>query len=195
MDYRKAFDEPIDQYHYPKSVEAQIREQVALAMPTFKLTPTDQQTDFHGVDYFYELNNCTPLAVRCRFNRPLYAPEADITFRHAELPRIALGSYAALDLVLWFRRGQVVAGKAFDIPTLNKYARPPLVEREITWNPPRKPGDVTGFITVTIDETRKCRALLMEGDGRHYHKSWDGAYARIQRIIAELSKRKKDAFF
>jgi len=168
-------------YRYSRSLDAMVREQVSLALESmFHLAPTDVATDKQGQDYHYQVNHCCPLAVRCRFDRPVDAPDVDVTFRHTEPAMILRGTYAPLALFLWFQSGVCVAGRLVDV-----YAMPSLLEREITWN---VPPDKTGFVTVTFDELRAERALLRVGDGRHYGNEYLGALAALRRILNHWSK-------
>ena len=176
------------EYRYPRSLDAMIREQVSLALESmFHLAPTDVPTDKQGQDYLYTVNRCCPLAVRCRFDRPVDAPDVDVTFRNTEPTMILRGTYAPLALFLWFQSGVCVAGRLVDV-----YAMPSLLDREITWN---VPPDHTGFVAVTIDELKAERALLRSGDGRHYVNEYLGALQSLRRILDHWSKRTDGGFF
>ena len=174
-------------YRYSRSREAVIREQVSLALQSmFHLAATDTATDWQGQDYLYMVNRTCPLQLRCRDNRPVAAPDIDVTFRHTEPAMMAAGTYAPLALFLWFQSGVCVAGRLID-----PYKLPSLAAYPITWNKPEWPGDTRrrGFVSVPMAELQACRALLRRGDGRNYQNEFLGALEATRRILDRWSQR------
>ena len=118
--------------------------------------------DFGGVDATAIINQHLRLQIRCRFNRPVFSPEIDVTFRApSEWQMMAARTYAPAALFAWFKEEEMVAGHVVDIYRMAAEVRPALREREPTPN-----RDGSAFITVEIPELHKARSLLRHWDGQ-----------------------------
>lgn len=132
---------------------------MAIPLPRAVLKKATLQDDFGGVDALYTINGKCPLQIRCRFDRPAYAADMDISLRETEPSMIRRGTYAPLFLVVWLRKGYAVAGKLIDVYRMADGVNPPLEHREV--HPNRTPP---GYILVDVSELHDTRSLLRLGD-------------------------------
>ena len=147
-------------YDYSEQVLREVERMARLALPNGTvLKRATLEEDFGGVDGQLIANYHCPIQFRCRFNRPAYAADSDVTFRETEPAMMAASTYAPLALFLWFRDGYAEAGKLVDVYRMNGEIEPPFLFREV--HPNRDGG--RGFYVVTIAELHTTRALLMQG--------------------------------
>jgi hypothetical protein len=154
-------------YEYTQNVRHQIEKSVrqAIPIPRLTLTPAELGDDLKGVDAHYRVNQSCDLQIRCRFDRPAYAADSDVTFRHTEVSMIEQHTYAPLMLFLWFRQGFVVAGKLVDVYRMADNIEPDLRHRH--WEKNRR-GTPTYWTAVEVAELHKAGALLRQGDDDHW---------------------------
>jgi hypothetical protein len=170
----------VSRYGYSPATRAEIERAVRDAIPgRLRLTQASLQEDYGGVDLHYTLNGSCPLQVRCRFDRPAYAPDVDVTFRSTEPPMIEARTYAPLMLFLWFRNGHYVAGKLIDVYRMAERADPPLDAR-----PKRPNSDGTRWLAVGVGELHDARALLRQGDRDGWATACLGGAERLNRIVS-----------
>ena len=163
-------------YEYSASVQAEIEHMVRRAIPApVRLRKATLAEDFGGTDIHYMLNATCALQVRCRFNRPIWAADKDVTLRTTEPPMIAARTYAPLILFLWFREGYAKAGKLVD--TYQMAGKLDL-ERPSTPN-----GDGSSFIVITIGELVESSSLLRQGDDHDWAAACLGGNQRTLRIL------------
>jgi hypothetical protein len=142
--------------------------------------------DFGGVDVHYVVDHETPLALRCRFNRPAGAADSDITFRETEPRMIQAGTYAPLAVYFWFVDHHIVAGKCIDIYQMAEKLEPAFADREVCPNF----DDGPGFYSVPVSELHEARALLKLFDGTVWATAVLGGEQRITRILERRRKGK-----
>lgn len=173
-------------YDYDTDVRHEIERAVraAIPLPRVNLTRASLADDFGGIDAVYTVNQSCKLQLRCRFNRPAYAADSDVTFRTTEWRMIAADTYAPLMLFLWLRAGHVVAGRLVDVYRMADRITPTLKER-----PPTSNGDGTSFVVVTIAELQAAGALLRMGDDDHWIAGCLGGNVRTLRIIEATNAR------
>ena len=143
--------------------------------------------DFGGVDVHYVVDHNTPLALRCRFNRPAGSADCDITFRETEPPMIKARTYAPLAVFFWFVEHHIVAGKCIDIYQMADKLEPPLEDRAVCPNRDSGPG----FYSVPISELHQARALLKLFDGTVWATAVLGGEQRMTRILARCRQKQE----
>jgi len=175
----------LSRFQYSAQEWAEIEGMLRKALPprTRLRRPTAGE-DYGGIDGHWAMAGRCPVAIRIRRNRPGYAPFRDITFRDTEPARIAAGTYAPLELVLWFERGLAIAGKLIDVYPLAERADPPLHAR-----PVRRNRDGTGFLIVEDYELVRAHALLFQGDRDGFSPADLHSRQRIDTVIAAWADR------
>ena len=144
-------------YEYSTSVQNEIEHMIRRAIPApVRLRKATLAEDFGGTDIHYMISATCGIQVRCRFNRPIWAADRDITLRTTEPAMIAAETYAPLILFLWFRDGYAKAGKLVDTYRMGGALD---LQRSSTPN-----GDGSSFIVVTIGELVETGSLLRQGD-------------------------------
>jgi hypothetical protein len=146
-----------------REVERAIRD--AIPLPRISLKKASLEDDFGGVDFRYTVNQSCDVQVRCRFNRPAYAADTDVTFRHTEPAMIEARTYAPLMMFLWLRDQRAVAGRLVDVYRMAANIAPSLAQRQ--WIQNRR-GTRTYFTTVDMAELHASKALLRIGDDDHW---------------------------
>jgi hypothetical protein len=164
--------------HELKEIDHMAR--MAIPLPRVVLQKAPLQADFGGVDAVWMINGRCPLQIRCRFDRPAYAPERDISFRETEPAMIRRETYAPLFLVVWLRDEYAVQGKLVDVYRMAERIDPPLEQREVRPNRDGGPG----YILVNISELVDTRSLLRNGDRNGWVPFRTGGDVDAQRIIA-----------
>ena len=107
-------------YQYTEQVLREVKRMARLALPhSTIIQQATQAEDFGGADGQLIANYTCPIAFRCRFDRPAFAADSDVTFRETEPGMMAEGTYAPLALFLWFRDGYAEAGKLVDVYRMN----------------------------------------------------------------------------
>lgn len=154
------------------------------------LTLATRDEDVRGVDLHYKVDHALDLQVRCRFDRPAYASDSDVTFRDTEPAMIAAQTYAPVALFAWFSHERIVAAKLIDIYRMAAKITPPLRER-IAY-PNRDGGH--GFHVVEIGELHNARALLKMFDGSNWNTPILGGEARLNQILAASRKRREPVY-
>lgn len=150
----------MSRYEYGDQTIREVERMARLALPHGTVIQrATLEEDFGGVDGQLIANYHCPIQFRCRFNRPAYAADSDITFRDTEPMMMIRRTYAPLALFLWFRGGYAEAGKLVDVYRMDERLNPPLCLREV--NPNRDGGP--GFHVVTVSELHETGALLMLG--------------------------------
>jgi hypothetical protein len=146
-------------YVYTDDTQRELEHMVHCAIPvSARLSRATVTEDFGGVDVHYVLNGRCRLQTRCRFDRPAWAADQDITFRTTEPAMIRARTYAPLALFAWFREGRAYAGKLIDIYS--------MAERVELDRPATSNGDGTAFIVIRFSELFDAGAVLRLGD-RH----------------------------
>jgi hypothetical protein len=174
-------------YSYPPHIERQIGYvgSLAIGLPGITFSKATMAQDFGGIDAHYILDQRCPFQVRCRWDRPCYAPDVDVTFRLTEPPMIEAGTYAPLMLFLWFRDDVVEHGELIDVYRMYPELDPPLAARPPTQN---RHGTRSSWVTVTNVELFKAQALLRVGDDHQWAPVLNGGDKRVREIIA-LTRR------
>lgn len=149
--------------------------------PGIHLRPATKHEDFGGVDVRWIVAHDVPLQLRVRKDRPAYASDIDITFRHTEPAMIAARTYAPLAVFMWTVRGQIKAAKLVDVYHLAAHLDPPLRDRQIQLNW----DEESGFLSITIAELHQAGALLRIYDGTVWATACLGGEARLNRILEE----------
>jgi hypothetical protein len=168
-------------YDYDPQTWAEIEHMARKALPSgVRLKRAALEQDFAGVDCDYVVSDRCPLALRVRFDRPIYAADSDVTFRATEPAKMAAGTYAPLILFVWVNRGFAKAGKLVDVYRLHLRADPPLDVRATEAN-----GDGTSWLAVGIEELFATGALLRHGDRDGWAASCVGGNDRTRRIIEQ----------
>ena len=170
---------PTPNYEYDPETKKELERVTRKAFPpgiSLKCVPLDE--DFGGVDARYVVHHDCPLAFRVRRNRPAYASDEDITWRHTEPAMMKAGTYAPIAIFYWFNGLHIVAGWMVDVYHMVGKIDPPLGERPLTSN-----GDHTAFLTVSIGELHDGRALLKRWDGDTWSIQVLGGEARLLRIL------------
>lgn len=166
-------------YAYDDQTQREVGQMLRDALPGGTVLKAGLQEDFGGVDVHYVANYHCPIQVRCRFNRPAYAADIDVSFRSTEPTMIVEGTYAPLMLFLWFRDGYVQAGKLVDVYRMHDRISPMLAARPMQAN-----GDGTAFCTVSIAELHEAGALLRNGGRDGWATSRLGGMRRVEQIMA-----------
>ncbi len=173
--------------NYDKAIHRIIRQQVEKAIRAVtRLQQVDVGRDFAGVDFLFTINECCPLAVRARYDRPPDAHNVDVTFRSTERLKIRAKTYAPLMFYVWFVKGEFIYGRLIDVYTLAENVDPPLDAfdaRPLIYN-----SDGTAFFTVTIEELRKANAQLRHGDCNGYVTEAMGGEQRLRRILRQYQE-------
>lgn len=172
-------------YEYEDFVYAELaRVLKGLFPPRTPLQRASRERDLAGIDAEYLVNDCCPLALRVRFNRPAWAADADITFRTTEPRMIADQTYADLAVFAWFTGHQCVAAKLIDVYRMAERLEPPLTER-----PPFQNRDGTRFVFVEIAELHQTHSLLRLYDGHVWATAMLGGEVRLNQILAKHDKK------
>lgn len=141
------------------------------------------QDDFGGVDVQFVINQHVPVALRIRRDRPAYAADIDVTFRHTEPFKIQARTYAPLAFFGWFHHHRIVAAKIVDVYRMDKAIVPRLQDRPVIDN-----GDGTGFVCVEIAELHTAKALLRLYDGNHWTTQILAGEIRLRQIISRYER-------
>lgn len=154
------------------------------------LRPVSQQDDFGGIDALYVVEQYCPLQLRCRFNRPYGACDADVTFRETEPAMMLNGTYAPLAVFFWFNQDdRIIAGRIVDVERmiagLAAKGEPLNAADRRQSNFDGGPG----FYCVGIGELHDARALLKTFDGDHWATETAGGQMRIRQILAAAKRR------
>ena len=175
----------MSRYEYTPEEKAEIERVIRKGFPpATPLRRVSLADDFGGIDAEYVVNQVCPIALRVRRNRPAYAADSDITFRHTEPGKIGRGTYAPLAIFLWINGLHAVAGWMVDVYGMEEQLRPPLSKRGCTDN-----GDGTGFLVVGIDELHNAHALLRRWDGDTWSTQCLGGAVRVQQILMGYKRR------
>jgi hypothetical protein len=169
----------VTKYAYDEQIQREVERMARLAMPHgTRLEFADLKSDFGGIDATMLCNYHCPLQIRTRMNRPIWAADADVTFRTTEPRMMVAGTYAPLALFIWMRDGWAEAGKLVDVYRMFEQIDPPLGEREKIPN-----GDGTFFHVVTIGELHDAQALLRQGGRDQWAAAHLGGDVMTQRIL------------
>jgi hypothetical protein len=163
--------------HELREIELMTRK--AIPLPRVVLKKSTLEADFGGVDATYTVNGKCAIQLRCRFDRPAYAADIDVSFRETEPAMIRAGTYAPLLLVIWLRDGYAVAGKLIDVYRMAGTIDPPLERREVR---PNRRGP-TGYMLVDVAELHATRSLLRNGDRDGWTASRLGGNEDTLRIV------------
>jgi hypothetical protein len=167
-------------YAYSEAVQREVERAIRDAIPgRVRLERASLGDDLGGVDLHYRINGACDLQVRCRFDRPAYAADCDVTFRDTEPRMIANRTYAPLMLFLWFRGDYYEAGKLVDVYRMHDRLEPPLADRSFREN---SNGD-HAWCAVTISELHDAGALLRQGGRDGWAAACLQGNERVHRII------------
>jgi hypothetical protein len=180
VDYDQLEADRQRRYGYNDHTWAEIHRMARLALPHGStLKRATLREDFGGVDAHYMVNQCCPMQVRARFNRPIGAADIDVSWRETEPAMIAANTYAPLALFVWFMDDYAEAGKLIDVYRMAAEADPPLDRR-----PVRRTRN-GNFLTVTIAELHDIGALLMLGGRDRWAPARLGGERDTTRILAK----------
>jgi hypothetical protein len=170
-------------FHYSDDIQKKLYWCVkSLLAPGARIKRATLQDDFGGIDGTFIANSKLPIQFRCRFNRPAYAADSDITFRHTEPDMIHARTYAPISVYCWFVDNDLKAARCVDIYRMARQLNPTFKERVWYTN-----GDGTRFCTVEIGELFKYGALLKLFDGHNWATGNLSGQVRLDRIYQNFT--------
>jgi hypothetical protein len=173
-------DPALHGYQYAPWVTDELKVMCRGLFPGLEFQMASRADDLRGVDVYVIVNHHAAMQIRCRFDRPKFASDIDVTFRDTEPAMMTAHTYAPLALFAWFRGHRIHAAKLIDVYRMADAVSPSIADRS-RWEPNVHGGP--GFCKVRIGELHDVGAVLRASDGAAWITECFDGDDRVRAIV------------